>query len=616
MIGGPEMYRIIHEFEAALDVQKYGSAAKQSLTRHHEETTAFQADFKKHVLSLTKVIEDSGNPFMEESKDLLVLQNKDIVDPSVHESLMKLESIGLDQFNTFVNERLVLRTKSFSFPVKRNKMPLMSCPKPKKKSRCSQQISNLKSDCSLFSRLYIACQTRSGQLEDFFMHENQPCPPSLSSLGKMRSTAKSSLFEYLEDLALPTDGVPEVDTFIIDGAAAIHMIRPGAAKTYVFLPYVQKQLQQVSYRLDIVWDVYIPDSLKNSTRESRGKGRRRRVGSETTIPTNWSSFLRVDANKTELFNFLAYQVVTIESGKQIVTTRGPNVLTNHPIDICGLTPCNHEEADTKMIVHLTHAARYHKKVLLRTVDTDVVALAVAAVHSLEMEELWVALGTGRHLRYIAIHEVAHALGPSKSKCLPMFHSLTGCDTVSSFNGIGKKKAWQVWSLFEDITNCFLRLSTAPSEISVADMALVERCVVLLFDKTSNDLDVNSARKYLFTKKGRQIEHVPPTSAALLQHVKRAVYQGGHIWGQASLPAPDLPDPSNWGWEQVNGQWQPFWTHLPQASKSCQELLKCGCTKGCKVNCKCVKPGLKCIAICFCNGDCGIDRSESEGDARN
>ncbi len=43
----------------------------------------------------------------------------------------------------------------------------------------------------------------------------------------------------------------------------------------VFLPYVMKQLES-SRRVDVVWDKYIPTSIKESTREKRGKGMFRR----------------------------------------------------------------------------------------------------------------------------------------------------------------------------------------------------------------------------------------------------------------------------------------------------------------------------------------------------
>ena len=193
------------------------------------------------------------------------------------------------------------------------------------------------------------------------------------------------------------------------------------------------------------------------------------------------------------------------------------------------------------------------------------------------------------------------LGRDKATCLPMFHGFTGCDTVSSSNNIGKKTAWDVWQMFPDISAAFRSLSAVPTHISSCDRALVERYVVLLYDKTSNLCDVNSAWGHLFAKVGRQIDNIPPTSEALLQHTKRAVYQGGHIWGQAEVTEPVLPNPGDWGWQFINKTWQPVWSALDEASKTCRELLKCTCKKGCKsLRCRCAKAGLKCTALCKCS----------------
>lgn len=73
---------------------------------------------------------------------------------------------------------MVERTKPITHPIKRNKLPLFSRPTAKAVSKKQAQVSALKDDCSLFSRLYISCQTREGDLEEFFRHENQPWPPS------------------------------------------------------------------------------------------------------------------------------------------------------------------------------------------------------------------------------------------------------------------------------------------------------------------------------------------------------------------------------------------------------------------------------------------------------
>ncbi len=133
----------------------------------------------------------------------------------------------------------------------------------------------------------------------------------------------------------------------------------------------------------------------------------------------------------------------------------------------------------------------------------------------------------------------------------------------------------------------------------------ERFVILIYDRTSTCTDINKARKKLFAKKS-SVMRIPPTRAALEQHVKRAAFQGGHVWGQTLLPQPALPSPCNWGWIKTEGLYEPYWTTLPEASKTCYELVSCGCKKGCVKNCKCKKAGLQCTALCQCEGECTIN----------
>ena len=133
-----------------------------------------------------------------------------------------------------------------------------------------------------------------------------------------------------------------------------------------------------------------------------------------------------------------------EEGKELVVTDGEQVIcVPQQEDVNSLTPCNQEEADIRMMLHVAHAAQHgHHQIQVRTVDSDVVVLAVMVVQKLPAgDELWVAFGTGKNYRYIAAHEIASSLGPEKACALPMFHAITGCDTVSASVGHGKKSAW-------------------------------------------------------------------------------------------------------------------------------------------------------------------------------
>ena len=350
------------------------------------------------------------------------------------------------------------------------------------------------------------------------------------------TSLESDLVGCLEDMIPPQENVasPHVEVIILDGAAITIMLAPGGAKTLcdyatqVFLPYITSQLQH-AIREDVFWDEYMPDSLKADSRTKRGRGIRRRVEPSSSIPGNWQAFLRINENKVELFSFLATRLAAQETEKQVISALHKDVVCTHARYIAGLAPCTHEEADTRKLLHVEDATKQgYTKVSIRTVDTDVVVLAVAAAERLSIDELWVAFGTGKSFRFLAAHEMAQALGPDNCRGLPAFHAFTGCDTVSSLGDRSKKTAWETWKVCDEATAtcCALGATLTPSIVDDS-LDTLEHFVVLLYDRTSNHEHVNDACKQLFTHKGRAINALPPTREALGQHITRTAYQAGY-----------------------------------------------------------------------------------------
>ena len=371
MIGGPEIARMVTEYEEC-------SSSEKMSTKHHEQVPSIQNTFLKNVKNLVNAIEELGNPFKEDSGDLLALDTKDIMATEVVESIKNIKTIGQDQHKAFVAERMIECTRPITDPIKRNKLPIFSWPTVKAVSKKQAQVAALNDDCSLFSRLYIACQSREGDLQDFFRHENQPWPPSLSQHGKLKQGNKADLISCLQGSTEASADTPQVDAKIFDGAVVAQMLHPKTASTFkdyiqtVFLPYVQGQLQSAQ-RMDFVWDTYKPDSLKTDNREKRGSGARRRVEPTVKIPLNWKSFLHVDDNKTELFGLLAQELGSIDAaGKEVYSTVDNHVVSNTSREnLEGLQPCNHEEADTRIFLHVLDAAKQHQQI------TDVFVLAIS-----------------------------------------------------------------------------------------------------------------------------------------------------------------------------------------------------------------------------------------------
>lgn len=269
-----------------------------------------------------------------------------------------------------------------------------------------------------------------------------------------------------------------------------------------------------------------------------------------------------------------------------------------------------EEADTLVLLHTSHATQSGlSKILVDATDTDVVVLAIAMSGYLPGSDIWVAFGNGTKSRFIPFHLIAAQLGPEASLGLLFMHALSGCDTVSAFHGVGKKTALSVWCSMPNLSPVFARLSKAPNQFSSEDMDAIKRYVVLLYQRTSTLSEVNKARKRMFASEHCRIENIPPTKHALIQHMNRAVYQAGHVWGQTLIGNSTLPSPHLWGWMRMDEDfaWTPCWTTQPEAVKACQELLGCGCKKRCLKRCKCFKANLKWTQLCVCGGQCSREK---------
>ena len=160
MVAGPEVARSIQEFEIG--------SKKSDNTRHHDQTTSVQVSFLKDVQSFVSAMEHFGNPFEEESKDLIVLHSKELAGPSAAEAVRKVKKIGEHQFEAFTRERLVERTKTVDDTIPTNKLLVFGTSTVRRVSKPKQKLVSLKQDMELFSRLFIACQTRDGNLDEFF----------------------------------------------------------------------------------------------------------------------------------------------------------------------------------------------------------------------------------------------------------------------------------------------------------------------------------------------------------------------------------------------------------------------------------------------------------------
>ena len=155
-------------------------------------------------------------------------------------------------------------------------------------------------------------------MDEFFSHEALSYPPALSKNTEMRSGDMSQLVKCLDQIS--NNQVQVLKAGVLEGSVLVNMLKPKNNQTFegycivTVKPAIQKYVAEYNaQRMDIVFDTYKKDSLKNQTRLKRGKGIKRKVQTNSIAPTNWKGFLRTDENKTTLFKFIATQLLPLET---------------------------------------------------------------------------------------------------------------------------------------------------------------------------------------------------------------------------------------------------------------------------------------------------------------
>lgn len=129
------------------------------------------------------------------------------------------------------------------------------------------------------------------------------------------------------------------------------------------------------------------------------------------------------------------------------------------MDIPELTS-DHEEEDTRLTLHANHATSRGQTSVIWSPDTDVAIIALSTIATHQRSSVVFATGTGNRRRILNLSAMADQLGTDKSTCLIGLHSLTGCDSTSSFYGRGKASCLKTF-LAEDSNHTSLQnLGTA------------------------------------------------------------------------------------------------------------------------------------------------------------
>ncbi len=196
------------------------------------------------------------------------------------QSVKSARRIGKEHYEAYKHERIETCSKSIYAVVSKNKLTLFRSKNKVTTCKVKLKVVSLKEDCRLYLSLYVACQTRNGDLSEFFPHENHSYPPAISENGKIRKTNKSDFLSCLQAHGNAKEESPKgLTAKIIDGAAIVQMTTSKNVKTYgeysleVFRQQILKSFTEDSIcRLGVIFDRYVEPSLKSEARERRGRG--------------------------------------------------------------------------------------------------------------------------------------------------------------------------------------------------------------------------------------------------------------------------------------------------------------------------------------------------------
>ncbi|MES9882793.1 MAG: hypothetical protein ABW185_18145 [Sedimenticola sp.] len=599
-----------------------------SVWENKEAHTSRLARDEKDVQHIVQQFE-RFHVFTQQSACLVCLSTRDVVPEDITSALLNAERHGHEQVSSFVTSRLVEAPCTFHDTLKKNKSPTMATMYDVTvKGSAIEKSKSVKGGRNLFQRLLVAQKAgRVVSLEELMCHELSNTPISISDTsGNLRHCTNKADLCHILDTGVTDDTVPDTHlktATVIDGHALVQAIgRPSDGTTFgdladVFINVVNKS---AGSRLDVVFDRYNADSIKSGTRTHRAGIRSRAIrriidSRDVPLPVNWKRYIDSPENKANLAVFLSNELMSsqLPQSREIVTAGGFSEIdaakSSTGRDVNHLK-ADHEEADTRIILHAIDASQQgFERLNIVCKDTDVLVLLIHFADVL-CKDVRMKVGSAKAPKYIAVHDIE--LSDEMRECLPAFHAVSGCDTVSQFSGHGKKSTWKV---FEGKPGLLKGLGTGLLSEDV--IANVEEFVCRIYSPSGEVKCVNELRCRLFQKGTVEPEKLPPTHDALVQHVKRAHFQT-MVWMKASLPYQDMISPIEHGWTRDidSKTLKPVLTTIDPLPKSCIETISCGCKSCATSRCGCRSKGMRCTPACACYDNVCHNPRNGEADSDN
>lgn len=565
---------------------------------------------------------NSFNPFSDRDCPVIErLTTGERLDISQNQKVLAAADTGKESYEAFLIKRLVTQEISMHEPIHRLNIPFSTKPT---KGKTKSKEATAHDQTATFARLAVMAVHRPAEVQELMSREFEEFPSVISNAdGTLRKGDKSQLARALKNL-LPNEeqrkpieesAVTEHTAVCIDGMSILHKLVPKDIGTYKDLSQiVWKKVLEIKRRFnanraDMVFDSYSEAaSVKDHERNRRNKGAVPMIGigGSVKIPAttaNWQKFLGNGENKRRLIAYFkqdwqtAHYVETLKANEKIVFSSAglddPAIM----VTMSGCVPLetlqnNHEEADTKLILHAKSCANTNNDIVIVCDDTDVLVLLVHFINKWESQRsFWFANGKAQS-SVSRVNDIADILDTKCSNLIGL-HCISGCDSVSSIFGVSKSKMVK-HGLTEG------ELSQLGEREAIKSTQFIP-LLYTLYGCQEFTGSLSELRYKLLAEKGKIGRQLPPTEDVWMWHVKRAHAQA-MIWKQADVPHQQLPDLLLHGWLKEGEGLTP--QYHSGAVASLNSIVACKCKGNCNTKkCGCKRNNLPCTDACSCPAEC-------------
>ena len=376
--------------------------------QHNDLQKSRIAKDESDVKSLLETINNWINPFELGEQDLVCLSSGKAATEKIEPDLLQAHRTCENAYRRFSEMKLESSPTKVKFNDSKKKAQLktfFNLGKEMKVRRGTADEAILRADRALFAQMIVTADTRELSMGTVLSHPLGLLPWSLATDdGSLRKNKKSTLAKDLQKDVPAAELIPPSSACIIDRVALVQRIK-GDGNTFAeiadgLMAMVLREGAS-SKQIDVVFDVYIEKSIKNTERERRGcqAGNEYRNLQPDHRVQQKRKFLSNPQNKKQLIGFIS------EEWKKEKCRRRLNWITllvtseETCTEICedGVRPredlkLTQEEADTRLLLHALHAARNgYRSVVISSEDTDVFILCLAFksfIPATHLRQMW------------------------------------------------------------------------------------------------------------------------------------------------------------------------------------------------------------------------------------